>query len=362
MTIRIIHGDCLERLADLPDRSVHCCVTSPPYWGLRDYGAGPGSKLSQTASEQRPRLQSGFGLRSKDLKPKDLIGVPWMVAFALRADGWYLRKDIIWAKPNPMPESAVDRPTSSHEHVFLLAKAQRYFFDAEAVREAGESGPSDLKKMAEALPRIGGKHKTLEDPLARASASTNMGQKRSVGEPGTRNVRDVWTIATAPFPDAHFATFPPELAERCIKAGTSEKGCCSACGAPWRRLTIKGEPDMDHRASSGADASGGYSGQSIKDHDAHGIQNASDVKRRILEGMRLKEYEWEPSCRCVGASIQPCTVLEPFAGAFTTALVADRLQRHAIGIELNEAYCEMARRRLTDDAGMFADLTTGAAP
>jgi hypothetical protein len=118
---------------------------------------------------------------------------------------------------------------------------------------------------------------------------------------------------------------------------------------------------MAHRAASGADASGGYDGQSTKDHDAPGVQNASDVKRRILEGMRLKEYDWQPSCSC-GLKAQspvPCTVLDPFAGAFTTAMVADRLRRNAIGIELNPDYCAMAERRLTKDAGLFAEVSHG---
>jgi DNA modification methylase len=212
------------------------------------------------------------------LKPKDLMMIPARVALALQADGWWLRSDIIWAKPNPMPESVTDRPTSAHEHVFMLTKRATYFYNADAVQEQCESGPSDVRKMTEALPRIGGKHKLLVDPRARASSTTNMGQKRSVGHPSGRNLRNVWTIATAPYPEAHFATFPPELAERCIKAGSRPGD----------------------------------------------------------------------------------TVLDPFAGAFTAPLVADRLQRHAIGIELSPAYCAMARARLIADAGMFAQFDEAA--
>lgn len=446
--IRLLQGDCREVLKTLPAASVQCCVTSPPYFGLRDYGvdgqigleASPdafvaemvavfrelrrvlrddgtlwlnlgdsyaANRGSQVPDTKHIDVGNAHGMRVPNgLKPKDLMGIPWMVAFALRADGWWLRKDIIWAKPNPMPESATDRPTSSHEHVFLLAKSgsstfwthrdlpgtrdqpepdyrwinrqtgeerdtdqennllwrkvnlwegHDYFFDGEAVREAGESGPSDQKKMAEGLDRIGGKHKTLDDPLARASAATNMGRKRSVGTPGTRNIRDVWTIATTPLQDAHFATFPPDLPERCIRAGTSERGCCATCGAPWARAIIKGEPDMAHRLASGASADGEYRGQSTKGHDGAGVQNASDVKRRILEGMREKTYEWRPTCSC-GAAAVPCTVIDCFSGAGTTALVADRLGRHAIGIELSEAYNVMARQRMEKDAGLFAEI------
>jgi len=153
------------------------------------------------------------------LKPKDMVGIPWRVAFALQADGWWLRSDIIWAKPNPMPESVRDRPTKSHEYIFLLSKNATYYYDAEAIKEACKSGPSDIRKMEESLPRIGGKHKVLMDPLSKAPSTTNIGQKRSVGSPNGRNWRSVWTIATAPYPGAHFATFPETLVTPCILAG-----------------------------------------------------------------------------------------------------------------------------------------------
>jgi DNA modification methylase len=214
------------------------------------------------------------------LKPKDLVGIPWRVAFALQADGWWLRSDIIWAKPNPMPESVTDRPTKAHEYIFLLSRSERYYYDADAIRERAVSGPSDLRKMAEQKERIGGLTKDQTDPRMRASSLTNMGRKRSVGgapldkqaaaaaarpdcgrtqagfnarwdasekakmrAEGTgvyppnrkdsdgvgaptigRNIRTVWEIATTPYPGAHFATFPPELARRCILAGCPPGG------------------------------------------------------------------------------------------------------------------------------------------
>jgi hypothetical protein len=356
------------------------------------------------------------------LKPKDLIGIPWMVAFALRADGWYLRSDVIWHKPNPMPESVTDRPTSSHEHVFLFAKSgnttfwthrdgagsrrqpepdyrwihketgeerteedpdpsagpvwrrinlwrgRDYFYDAEAIAEP--SSPASHARMSQDVERQigsfrangGGKTNGPMKAVTKKMAIAGSGIKYNDSYASavslrlpSRNARSVWTIVTQSFSEAHFATFPPELAERCIKAGTSERGCCSACGAPLSRIIIKGEPDMAHRLASGGDASGGYNGQSIKDHDAHGVQNASDVKRRILEGMREKTYDWRPTCQC-NAAVVPCIVLDPFAGAFTTAMVADRLQRDAIGIELSPDYCEMARRRLLRDAPLLTQI------
>ena len=163
------------------------------------------------------------------LKPKDLIGVPWKVAFALQADGWYLRSDIIWAKPNPMPESVRDRPTKSHEYLFLLTKRPRYYWDAEAVKEpsTGVGGGGFSRSYAENQPAHGAMR--LERPA----------------DTGSRNIRSVWTIATAPFKGAHFATFPPALVEPCVKAGTSEKGCCSAL---VKRLRIRPDLTDEQRA------------------------------------------------------------------------------------------------------------------
>ncbi len=215
---KILIGDVTEKLKELPDGSIQCVVTSPPYWGLRDYGVdgqlglerepseyvarlvevfrevkrvlkddgtfwlnvgdsysgsgkGPAGNLGKTHNERHLEAKTG-GLVPEGTKPKDLVGVPWMLAFALRADGWYLRQDVIWAKPNPMPESVKDRCTKSHEHLFMLTKSSRYLFDAEAVRE------------------------------------------------GDHNLRDVWNIATKPYKGAHFAVFPEAIPERCIRAGT----------------------------------------------------------------------------------------------------------------------------------------------
>jgi DNA modification methylase len=486
VSIQILHGDCRDVLRTLADASVQCCVTSPPYFGLRDYGVDGQIGLEQTPDAYVAELVAVFrevrrvlrddgtlwlnlgdsynahpgqrkvtdkagakqqtnggspGAPSRNvegLKPKDLIGIPWMSAFALRADGWLLRRDIIWSKPNPMPESVTDRPTTAHEYVFLFAKSgdhtfwthrdgpgahshpepdyrwihretkeetriapsgspedikkiwrrvnlwtgHDYFWDAEAVREPMAAASiarlsQDVENQTGSLRANGGaKTNGAMKAVAKGNAKTFRGggaytrgqsfdndtpaERDSHGnapnESCSRNLRSVWTIATQPFSESHFATFPPALVETCIKAGTSEKGCCSACGAPWARVTTKGEPDMAHRLASGADVSGGYGGQSIKGHDAAGVQNASDVKRRILEGMREKAYSWAPTCEC-GAEVVPCTVLDPFAGAATSLMVADRLGRDAIGIELNADYIDIAKRRLTKDAGMFAEIT-----
>jgi DNA modification methylase len=396
----VVEGDCRTVLRQMNAGTVQCAVTSPPYFGLRDYqvdgqigleptvdayvaelvsvfrevrrvlrddgclwlnlgdsyaaNRGTGSS-PHVGKKQASNLGSLLGkLRVPDgLKEKDLIGVPWMVAFALRADGWYLRSDIIWAKPNPMPESVRDRPTKAHEYLFLLTKNARYYWDADAVREPCESGPSDIRKMVEGLDRIGGKNKDLCDPLVKASGSTNIGQKRSVGDPSGRNMRSVWTIATAPFPGSHFATFPPALVEPCIKAGTSEKGACPACGAPWVRLR---EPTEEYReVLERANQRGDWyprTGTNEKREDG--------TKHGKLEGGIRPDYRttgWEPSCPCDAGEPVPCVVLDPFGGAGTVGLVADRLGRDAILIELNPEYAAMARKRITNDAPLFAQVS-----
>lgn len=310
MTVRIITGDCRDVLKTLPAKSVHCCVTSPPYFGLRDYGVDGQIGLEPTPDEFVAELVAVFrevrrvlrdngtlwlnlgdsynaarngghaggakqaslarhdgitrsGANVPGLKPKDLIGIPWRVAFALQADGFYLRQDIIWSKPNCMPESVTDRCTKSHEYIFLLSKSARYYFDADAIAEPAIHGGrvvayDGTQKNCEAA----------EDPKMR----TRIAGDRTVGE--TRNKRSVWTVATQPYRDAHFATFPPALIEPCILAGCPEGG----------------------------------------------------------------------------------TVLDCFGGAGTTGLVADRLHRNALLIELNKDYAEMARRRILCDSPLFAEV------
>lgn len=403
-TGQIIQGDALEVLCTLPDESVHCVVTSPPYWGLRDYGedgqggleetpeahiawivgvmrevrrvlrkdgtcwlnygdfyaAGTGavrpdgkrgiSVSTQAAQDAVPRNGSPFSL-----KAKDLVMMPARVALALQADGWWIRSDIIWEKPNPMPESVTDRPTNSHEHVFLLTKSARYFYDADAVRESCQSGPSDIAKMEQGLDRIGGKHKTLVDPFSKASAATNIGQKRSVGDPSGRNLRNVWTIATQPYKGAHFATFPEKLVEPCIKAGTSEKGCCAVCGTPWKRVVERDSPGS-YKAKGAMIAGSG--GEAILRNLPHDYQQPQTLG-------------WLPSCLCgqeTGTEPGPCIVLDPFAGSGTTGVAAYRLGREFIGIDLaggdkdlggHTAHDRLEAARRGKDLGEVAGVVNG---
>jgi DNA modification methylase len=315
MSVRILTGDCREVLRTLPDQSMHCCVTSPPYFGLRDYGhagqigleptpdafvsemvavfrevrrvlrddgtlwlnlgdsyAGSGKYSQNSPSNMAGSKQStnsaSAGLRMPipdGCKPKDLIGIPWRAAFALQADGWYLRQDIIWSKPNPMPESVTDRCTKAHEYIFLMSKSARYFYDAEAIAEAAIRA-GEISIPSETTMSRG-------QAMARGLKPSGNATKDTFTVLDTRNKRSVWTVATSPYADAHFATFPPALIEPCILAGCPKGG----------------------------------------------------------------------------------TVLDPFGGAGTTGLVADRLQRSSILIELNPEYAAMATRRIHDDAPLFVE-------
>jgi DNA modification methylase len=257
-----------------------------------------------------PEIPSG-------LKPKDLVGIPWRVAFALQADGWYLRSDIIWSKPNPMPESVTDRPTKAHEYLFLLAKSARYFYDADAVREAAEYGRrSNFRGGGAYLDQSQGQ----DNGTKPGASSTTSGSDPSAG----RNLRSVWTIATAPYPGAHFATFPPKLVEPCVKAGTSERGVCPDCGAPWARETSR-EEGTDGRPTLG-DRERNRGGR-------------TDGLTKLPDGYRVTVTTtgWRPTCGHDGDPV-PAVVLDPFAGTGTVGMVAQSLSRRAVLIDLNPDY------------------------
>lgn len=307
MTIRFIQGDTRDMLPTLASGSVDCIVTSPPYFGLRDYGMGGQIGLEPTPADFVAEMVAVFrecrrvlrddgtlwlnlgdsyandgkwggssggkhvsalhgnsgigrGKVTTGLKPKDLIGIPWRVAFALQADGWYLRQDIIWSKPNPMPESVTDRCTKAHEYLFLLSKSSRYYFDASAIAERSVTNDPRRPYTSQGAKELDGRDEWQSGELRAGDDFTK------------RNRRSVWTVPTQPLKEAHFATFPPALIEPCILAGCPKGG----------------------------------------------------------------------------------TVLDPFGGAGTTGLVADRLQRNAVLIELNPEYLEIARRRINGDAPLFA--------
>jgi DNA modification methylase len=587
MSVRILTGCARDRLRDLPDASVHTIVTSPPYFGLRDYGV-PGqigleptpdayvASLVEVFRECRRVLRDdgtvwlnlgdsyatsrndndwlGSGATARKgkfvppgLKPKDLIGIPWRVAFALQADGWYLRSDIIWAKSNPMPESVTDRPTSAHEHIFLLSKRERYYYDAEAVKEVSSGDVRPGRSGAYMEGNINGGARE-----GYAGGQTSKGRLNQYSDPNSRNLRNVWTVATQPFSDwgetvrrvrveadalddgkkritspdcplhgdrsapaskvrdggrvtapksrtgrseshpvlglfdgcaptetrpelatvphssglplpecsasatshnneshrtdpapetsfpyivsaqiplripdtseahglsglvehtpeskngqdetdesrsfqipadsvhtlgeqassgashgstctcewyvevtektSHFATFPPALIEPCIKAGCPEK-CCPHCGAGWERVREQVSPSSweDRKAAGHIGGIGG----SIKLQK--GIGASYDFDNRAGGFGTPAEYKtigFRPTCSCPAHEPIGGTVLDCFGGAGTTGLVADRLGRNAILIELNEAYAAMSERRIYADLPMFAAVTMEAA-
>lgn len=263
------------------------------------------------------------------LKPKDLVGIPWRVALALQADGWWLRQDIIWAKPNPMPESVTDRCTKAHEYIFLLTKRASYFYDAEAIKEgfADErmGDPGDYVSRY----RVGS-GRMDSNPTCRPSSTTG------------RNARSVWTIPSQSYPEAHFATFPEALPRRCIQAGTSERGCCPACGAPWERVTEK-----TRTFESGSGKAGnlpcGKNG-----HDLQGGGDTGDIRRGPV--VHATTTGWRPTCACPPHDPSPCTVMDIFCGSGTSGAVAVQLGRHFVGVELNAEYIRLAERRIGEAA------------
>ena len=285
--------------------------------------------------------------------------IPAELALALRADGWWLRAEIIWAKPNPMPESVTDRPTKAHEQVYLLAKSPRYFYDQDAIREAaawerwgdqtnakhegsgssaswiGSKSKRELQGGRQAREYDAEHFKTTEERNTRFQGPNPAG--------GRRNARSVWEIATEPYPDAHFATFPTELARRCIAAGTSERGVCGTCGAPWERVTDGAsyyrERDLSRPEQKYAQVGGGHGG-------------VGRGPKGNLGASIARTTGWQPTCGCASDPVAS-VVLDPFAGSGTVAHVARKLGRRSIGIELNAEYAELAARR-TSQLGLLA--------
>lgn len=411
-TWQILEGDCRDVLATLSDQSVHTCVTSPPYFGLRDYGVAGQIGLEPTPDEFVEAIVTVFrevrrvlrddgtvwlnlgdsyasrslgydapagatatvrgtldGRQRKpssggDAKPKDLIGVPWMVAFALRADGWYLRSDIVWSKPNPMPESVTDRPTRSHEYLFLLSKSARYFYDDHAIREAdvGSDHPRTVLHRPEPSGGVSPPHNGIRKADGRNGTGRN---KRSVwnvpeqlwsqflvwlNDQPKGSKPDVWRVATRPYADAHFATFPPQLIEPCILAGAPERAC-GVCAAPYERIVER--TPMEVRAGPSREARRAASGG--------GAESRRAINGTMVAPPESRTVGFRPTCD--HDDIRAAVVLDPFAGAGTTGVVALRNGRSFIGIELNGDYAEMARNRIRDDGPLLnvpAEVSAGA--
>jgi DNA modification methylase len=295
---------------------------------LRDDGtvwANWGDSYVSNASNQVPQTKNhqgcGFAGPNRSgktgLKPKDQMLIPHRVAVALQADGWWVRDTIIWHKRNPMPASVTDRTTCAHEYIFLLTKSARYWYDAEAIREKGQT------YIRKASGYVG-------------FDATHIGnnQKGGFADKDTitsgRNKRSVWTVSTAPFRGCHFATFPPKLIEPMILAGCPAK-CCPVCGAGWVRVVERGQ-------STGTDGKQDNSGVTLR-NDA--LRHSGRIGER-----ESKTLGFQPSCQCNAPDHVPGTVLDPFGGSGTTAYVANAYGRNAILCELNPEYEPLIRERL----------------
>ena len=288
---------------------------------LGDSYASQGKEGGDIDKDSGMDIERGRGRlnRHQVIKPKDLVGIPWRVAFALQADGWFLRQDIIWHKPNPMPESVTDRCTKAHEYVFLLAKSQHYFFDNEAIKEPAIHN-EDTRAGYGRLHYRG-----------KREGKSGTGQENFVQIVDNRNRRSVWTITTKPFREAHFATFPEDLVEPMVKAGTSEKGVCPDCGKAWERII---EPTEEY-AKILESIKGLPSGNLTEGYANYKSKTQSRCSAEYIT------FGWQPTCKCNQLPV-PAVVLDPFIGSGTTAVVAKRLGRNYIGIELNPKYARMA--------------------
>jgi hypothetical protein len=341
------------------------CTQGGPRVDYLEKSGLSGGKATLAVAAAQARASGGNGL-----KPKNLLGLPWRVALALQADGWWLRSEVIWHKPNPMPSSVKDRPTPAHEQLFLLSRSARYFYDGTAIQEPAAactahdatgpgyaapgqaphtgSRPKRKQKVPGGWDTGPGAHgafhrdgrgepeyRAVKQRTVRPCDDRGGGQGSGAMEYPlyTRNKRSVWTIPTFPFPSAHFATFPPALVTPCILAGASERGVCAACGAPWERVTEdQFTPQQDVSRERGVRAEGQTA------PETHWEGTPRGTTRRTTTGFR-------PSCACA-AGLAPAVVLDPFGGSGTVAAVARELGRRWISVELGAGYCEMHKDRL----------------
>jgi len=466
--VKLYNADCMDGLSHLSEESVHCCITSPPYWGLRVYdniseriwggrldcehvwrefdrpgkSSGRGSTVQESikvAGELKGGFEStrqGFcflcgawrgslglepipfckailvgepscgvcyichlvevfrqirrvlrtdgtvwldmgdsyagstmqggdqgsrcdggkkrlaELRSdalhairpvSPLKPKDMCLIPQRLAIALQADGWYVRSEIVWAKPNPMPESVRDRPTKAHETIWLLTKSARYFYDQYALREAHTSGdPRPWGIERNRVLEYASKENVLRPPRkhdARGTGADGSALRyhsgNDLGHPDGRNLRDVWWMTTEPFPGRHFAVYPRELVRRCAAGGTSERGCCRKCGRQWERIIERGSTSLGRRVR---DVKAGR----LVSLDRRASQAELDAYSSVETIGAVRATGWQAVCSCDAGEPVPSLVLDPFAGSGTTLAVARDMGRRAVGFELSPEYCKLA--------------------
>lgn len=322
--------------------------SAPETTGLN---AAPGYRVAFRIG--RAYVNQKRGSIGAGIPAKNLLLIPQRFAIAMQERGWIVRSEIAWAKTSAMPESVRDRPTSAWEPIWMFAKQARYFYDGDAVRQpntdatiarharSGVESPSDHAYS-------NGRHGLAPH---RGSLAISGGLGMEGGRALGANLRNVWTLGPSPFADAHFATFPPEIPRRCILAGTSDKGACPACGSPWGRVVERG------RYGSRNDHTGRY--------EVGNRQQSSELKgANYYANYRPPETTgWQQGCSCPPAPPRPCVVLDPFGGSGTTGLVADRLGRDAVLVELNPEYARMAEKRIAADAGtLFGEPVTVEAP
>jgi DNA modification methylase len=384
----LLEGKSQDVLKKFPDNTFHTVVTSPPYWSLRDYfndeqlgqESTPEEYVKNVVSIMREvkrtlrkdgtvwfnigdsyNSSSGFcrategwdrkgrdkgsadkkAIKHKSIKQKDLIGMPWRVAFALQEDGWYLRCDIVWEKTNPMPDGAKDRPTRGHEYIFLLTKSPSYFYDYYRVLEDTDEKPGGVQGF-------GAKDQ---------KGTFRMDQNRTFQHYGKRNKRAVWRQSVSTFQGDHFATYPPKLIEPCIQSGTAERGCCSECGTPWERDFEKVEVQRPAPIDKDALKLGYQEGVDIffpgdLDLDADTIPNET------VTSLELIDKGWTKNCECKTDETTSCLVLDPFNGTGTTGEVALKNGQRYVGIELNPEYLKIAKDRLKDCGVYVKEVST----
>ena len=428
---QIIHGDALAVLRTMADQSVNCIVTSPPYWGLRNYsvegqmgleatpeaytsgmvdvfrearrvlrddgtcwinigdgyassgGAGWQGKNGQRAGRTHTQENLKRDMRVDGIKPKDLIGIPWMLAFALRADGWFLRSEIIWAKPNPMPESVTDRPTKAHEQIFLLSKRPTYFYDADAIKEPISPSSVELDQYAFGdyyaqggvdLKGYRGNGMATKGKCLPGNQQDGQGvgfkMQSKWNNPLGRNKRTVWQVCSQPF-SGKIETY------HWVRAKLDAVSC------DMKRIGFPGCPIHEDRDLQIQHIARGLASIDLADHTSWNNIWPVDLDdhplvQTLFRSVSKSSLPIPPLCRCAfyhrnvkntshfatfpPALIEPCilagcpvggTVLDPFSGAGTTVMVALRHGRRGIGIELNPEYCAMARERIIDDAPLF---------
>jgi DNA modification methylase len=367
----LINNDALSALKEIPDNTFHTVVTSPPYWQLRDYFVSEQLGQESTPEEYIKRLveimgevkrvlrkdgtcwfnigdgynnSSGFertsdwkregrkggssdkkAFKHSSIKTKDLIGMPWRLAFAFQEAGWYLRCDVVWGKSNPMPDGAKDRPTRGHEYIFLLTKSSKYFYDYYAVLENTDEHPDKEQGFGANV----------------QEGTFRQDQERSFQHYGKRNMRSVWKTSVASFKGKHYATFPLKLIDPCIKAGTSEYGCCVNCGTPWVRKFEKIEKEIEKEGT--------------KKHTESGSNLFPEIKVKKEYKLYLVERGWQKQCTCETDEVKSCIVLDPFSGMATTGLASIRYKQNYVGIELNKEYQAHSRQRLSENSDIFLE-------